>query len=130
MVYWKGLSKFVREYVRNFVVYQKNNYESMTSPETLQPFSVLEGIFTNITMDFIEALPKSNGKTVIMVVVDRFTTYAHLIGLQHPYSAKTVARFLIMSTSYMVCPQLLLVIETHCSPANFDRSFSNCREYH
>lgn len=92
MVYWKGLSKFVREYVRNFVVYQKNNYESMTSPETLQPFSVLEGIFTNITMDFIEALPKSNGKTVIMVVVDRFTTYAHLIGLQHPYFAKTVAQ--------------------------------------
>lgn len=32
-------------------------------------------------MNFIEGLPKLDGKEVIMVVVDRFTKYAHFIAL-------------------------------------------------
>jgi hypothetical protein len=42
-------------------------------------------------MDFIEGLPKSEGKDVIMVVVDRFSKYAHFMSLIHPYSAPTMA---------------------------------------
>lgn len=42
-------------------------------------------------MNFIEGLPKSQGKEVIMVVVDRLTKDAHFIALHHPYSAPTVA---------------------------------------
>jgi hypothetical protein len=43
-------------------------------------------------MDFIEGLPKSEGNEVIFVVVDRFSKYAHLMALAHPYSAITVAK--------------------------------------
>jgi len=43
-------------------------------------------------MDFVEALPKVNGKTVILTVVDRFSKAAHFILLGHPYTATTVAR--------------------------------------
>jgi len=43
-------------------------------------------------MDFIEALPKVNGKSVIMTVVDRFSKAAHFIALAHPYTAVSVAR--------------------------------------
>lgn len=42
-------------------------------------------------MDFIEGLSKSQGKEIIMVVVDRLTKYAHFIALQHPFSALMVA---------------------------------------
>ena len=41
-------------------------------------------------MDFITSLPKSRGKSVIMVVVDRLTKYAHLYALSHPFKASTI----------------------------------------
>jgi hypothetical protein len=43
-------------------------------------------------MDFVEGLPKSDGKDVIMVIMDRFNKYAHCVALSHPYSAPTIAR--------------------------------------
>jgi len=43
-------------------------------------------------MDFVEGIPKSDGYSVILVMVDRFTKYAHFIPLKHPYNAAIVAR--------------------------------------
>ena len=36
-------------------------------------------------------LPKSEGKSVIMVVVDRVTKYAHFYALSHPFKENTFA---------------------------------------
>ena len=43
-------------------------------------------------MDFITGLPKSQGKDVIMVVVDRLTKYAYFFALGHPFAALEVAQ--------------------------------------
>ena len=39
-------------------------------------------------MDFITSLPKSEGKSVIMVVLSK---YAHFCALSHPFKAITIA---------------------------------------
>jgi hypothetical protein len=43
-------------------------------------------------MDFIEALPKVNNKTVILTVVDRLSKAAHFIPLGYPYTATALAK--------------------------------------
>ena len=41
-------------------------------------------------MDFIVRLPKSNGMTIIFVVCDRYTKYAHFIPLAYPFGAAKI----------------------------------------
>jgi hypothetical protein len=49
-------------------------------------------VWADIGIDFIEALPSAQGKTVILTVVDRFSKYCHFIPLAHPYTAESVAQ--------------------------------------
>lgn len=46
-------------------------------------------------MDFIERLPKSEGYSVILVIVDRFTKFAHFLPVRHPYTANTIAQLFL-----------------------------------
>ncbi|GJV46329.1 putative nucleotidyltransferase, ribonuclease H [Tanacetum coccineum] len=92
MFYWKGISKGVRQLVRNCDVCMRAKHEYVASPGLLQPLPIPDTIFSEISMDFIGGLPKVNGKDIIFVVVDRLTKYSHFMMLGHPYSAKEVAQ--------------------------------------
>jgi hypothetical protein len=43
-------------------------------------------------MDFITTLPRLGNKSVIMVVVDLLSKYAHFYAIQHPFIASMVAQ--------------------------------------
>jgi len=43
-------------------------------------------------VDFVEALHKVHGKSVILTIVNRFSKYTHFIPLGHPYTASSIAR--------------------------------------
>ena len=63
-------------------------------------------------IDFVEGLPKSNGKDVIMVVVDRFTKYSHFIPLSHPYSVLSMAQAFVDNIIKLHGPPKLIISDS------------------
>jgi hypothetical protein len=69
----------------------KIRWKQVKTPGILQPLAIPSQRWEEVSMDFITGLPKSEGKSVIMVIVDRLTKYAHFFALSHPFKASTVA---------------------------------------
>ena len=90
--YWPGLKASVENFIAACPICQREKHESCLQPGLLEPLPVADMAWQHISMDFIEGLPNSQGKDVIMVIVDRFTKYAHFIPLSHPYSVLSVAQ--------------------------------------
>lgn len=89
---WQGMKQNIVDFVHQCDICQKAKHEHCKYPGLLQPLPLPSGPWTDISMDFIEALPKSDGFTVILVVVDRFTKYSHFIPLKHPFTTPMVAQ--------------------------------------
>lgn len=87
--------KDVKEYVRQCTICKRYKLGLVASLGLLQPLPIPQKIFSDITMDFIEGLSKSNGKSIIFKVVDKLTKYAHFMLLSHPYIVVTVAQKLL-----------------------------------
>lgn len=79
-------------FVKKCPVCQLNKSKHVPSPGLLQPLPVPDFAFTHISMDFVEGLPKSENKDMILVVVDRFTKFAHFISMTHPITVQHVAK--------------------------------------
>jgi hypothetical protein len=93
--FWDGMKQDIRNFVAECDVCQRNNGETVKSPSTLQPLPIPPAIWKDISMDFITGLPKSENKSVIMVVVDRLSKYAHFCALQHLFTASTLAQIVM-----------------------------------
>jgi hypothetical protein len=92
---WKGMKMDVQSYIQQCIICQKAKCERLHPARLLQPLPVPQGAWQDLTMDFIETLPKSEGYDTIMVVVDRFSKYAHFMPLKHPFSAPSVAQIFL-----------------------------------
>jgi hypothetical protein len=90
--HFPNMRRVVQEFVRACATCQRYKSEHLHPAGLLQPLPVPSTIWADISLDFVEALPKVQGKTVILFVVDRFSKYTHFIPLAHPYTAETVAR--------------------------------------
>nr|GEW21989.1 retrotransposable element Tf2 [Tanacetum cinerariifolium] len=121
--WWVGLKASVKTYLKECQICQRFKSDSMQPTGLLQPLPIPERVWEDISMDFIEGLPISNGFSVIMVVVDRLSKYAHFIPLRHLFTAATVAREFVNSIvrlhgfpSTMVSDRDKIFISSFCQP--------------
>jgi hypothetical protein len=90
---WPGLRQSVHNFVQACDVCQRAKSEHIKLPGLLQPLEVPDHAWQVISMDFIEGLPLSDHCNVILVIVDKFSKFAHFLALRHPYTALSVSTF-------------------------------------
>ena len=93
--FWQGMTRTIQQMVVEGDTCQRNEGETTPLPGLLEPFPIPPQIWTDISMDFIDGLPKSGGKTMILVVVHRLSKYRHFCALSHPYTASSIAQFFL-----------------------------------
>lgn len=89
--FWDDLKSDIQNFVAECLVFQQNKVEAIKTSGLLQPLSIPSQHWEKVSVDFIIGLSKSEGKSVIMVVVDKLTMYAHFCALSHPFIASTVS---------------------------------------
>ena len=90
--FWIGIKTNILTFVAKYDVCQCHKGETIKSLGTLQPLPIPASIWTDVSMDFIIGLSKSDNKSVIMVVVDSIFKYAHFCALPHPFTPTLVAQ--------------------------------------
>jgi hypothetical protein len=89
---WKGMKTTTHTYVQSCIVCQQAKPDMSKSPRLLQPLPIPDESWQIVTMDFIDDLPQSGSANCIVVVVDKFTKFAHFLLIRHPYTAASVAK--------------------------------------
>jgi hypothetical protein len=109
----------VRDFMRACTTCQRNKTDQLQSASLLQPLPVPSTVWVDIGIDFIEGLPKVNGHSVILTVVDRFSKSTHFLPLGHPYMATTVVQVFFNN-----------IVKLHSVPSSIvsdrDSAFTGC----
>ncbi|KAA0050169.1 Ty3/gypsy retrotransposon protein [Cucumis melo var. makuwa] len=94
-LYWKGMKAEIKKHCEECLTCQRNKTMALSPAGLLVPLEIPQVIWSEISMDFVEGLPKSSGYEVILVVVDRLSKYGHFLPLKHPFTAKLVAELFV-----------------------------------
>ncbi|KAL4011859.1 hypothetical protein IC575_028923 [Cucumis melo] len=91
--WWRNMKREVAEFVSRCLVCQQVKAPRQKPAGLLQPLSIPEWKWENMSMDFITGLLRTlRGFTVIWVVVDRLTKSAHFVPGKSTYLASKWAR--------------------------------------
>lgn len=82
-------------FVATCTVCAQNKTPQQVLSGLLQPLPVPHRPWFHISLDFVTGLPPSDGNTVILTVVDRFSKAAHFIPLPKLPSAKEMAQLMV-----------------------------------
>jgi hypothetical protein len=89
--WWPTIKTDVRRYVKGCDMCQKNKAIRRPDHITLNPLPIPDKPWTEISIDMIGPLPKSQEKDAIIVIVDRFSKMIHLIPTTTSLSSSDLA---------------------------------------
>lgn len=92
LFHWPKMKHSIQEWVAACDVCQQAKAERVPYPGLLQHLEVPDHAWQIVSLDFIEGLPTSSSFNCILVVVHKFSKYAHFLQLSHPFSALKVAK--------------------------------------
>ena len=93
--HWSHIRDEVEAYVRTCLVCQQDKVEQQHPRGLLEPLSIAERPWENVTMDFIIELPKSKGYSSIIVVVEKFFEYVTFIAAPTDYTIEEITRLFL-----------------------------------
>jgi hypothetical protein len=64
-------------------------------PGLLATLPIPEGSWQVISLNFIEGLSKSGSTNCVLVIMDKFSKYAHFLPLMHQFTVATVAQIFL-----------------------------------
>lgn len=95
VLFWEGMKANIKKFVSEYDTCQRMKYESVSPVGLLQPLPIPTAVWEDISMDFVEGLPKARQVDTILVVIDRMTKYGHFLPLRHPFIVAEVAKKII-----------------------------------
>uniref|UniRef100_A0A670IL45 Gypsy retrotransposon integrase-like protein 1 n=1 Tax=Podarcis muralis TaxID=64176 RepID=A0A670IL45_PODMU len=93
--WWPKVREDVKEYVRGCDQCQRAKGERRAPAGLLEPLPTPERPWEAVSIDFMTDLPKSKGKTAIMVVVDLLTKMCHFVACSHAVTAEETAKLFV-----------------------------------
>ncbi len=95
--WWPEMLRDVRSFVQACPVCAQQKSSNQRPAGLLHPLPIPQRPWSHISMDFITGLPVSEGNSVVLVVVDRFSKAAHFIALPKLPSAKDTAEIVLQN---------------------------------
>ena len=78
-----SLREDVKKHVKKCDACQRLKAKTCNVARLLQPLLIIDKTWLDVGMDFVEGLPKSQSKDMVLVVVDRLTKFVHFVPLSH-----------------------------------------------
>nr|GFC17372.1 reverse transcriptase domain-containing protein [Tanacetum cinerariifolium] len=96
LYWWPRMKKDIAMYVSKCFTCSKVKAEHQKPSGLLQQPEIPEWKWENITMDFVNKLPRTrSGHDSIWVIVDRLTNSAHFLAVRDDYKTEKLARLYI-----------------------------------
>ena len=93
--WWPTLKEDVQEFVAACPVCAQNKTSRQRPHGLLHPLPIPRRPWSHISIDFVTGLPPSEGNTVVLTIVDRFSKMAHFVPLPKLPSAKETAEVML-----------------------------------
>uniref|UniRef100_A0A674BG65 Gypsy retrotransposon integrase-like protein 1 n=1 Tax=Salmo trutta TaxID=8032 RepID=A0A674BG65_SALTR len=93
--WWPTMERDTREFISACSVCARNKTSTKPTSGLLHPLPIPSHPWSHIALDFVTGLPPSNGNSVILTIIDRFSKVAHFIPISKLPSSRETADLLV-----------------------------------